>query len=54
MEDFLKELILLTQKHNIGIGGCGCYGSPFLFNVVTNEVIAENLEYEESNYRIVS
>lgn len=29
---FLKELTELTQKHGIAIGGCGCCGSPFLYD----------------------
>lgn len=43
MKEFLKELTELCKKHNIGIGGC-C-GSPFLFNINTEEIIAEDLIY---------
>lgn len=46
MEEFLKELTELCKKHNIGIGGCGCDGSPFLFNMKTDEITHENLEYD--------
>ena len=52
MEEFLKELAELTRKHNICIGGCGCDGSPFLFNVHEGKIISENLEYMGSNYTI--
>lgn len=46
MEEFLKELMELCKKHNIGIGGCGCDGSPFLFNLDDEIIIGENLEYD--------
>lgn len=39
IENFLKELSELTQKYNIGVGGCGCCGSPFLFNIETEEIL---------------
>lgn len=29
-DGFLAELSALTIKYGIGIGGCGCCGSPFL------------------------
>jgi len=28
---FLKELAELSRKHGILIGGCGCCGSPYLY-----------------------
>ena len=28
--DFLTDLEVLTRKHGIAIGGCGCCGSPWL------------------------
>lgn len=31
-EKFLVELAKLTKKYNVAIGGCGCCGSPYLFN----------------------
>lgn len=30
MEDFLKELTILSKKYNITIGACGCCNSPWL------------------------
>ena len=31
LEEFLKDLGELTRKHGILISGCGCCGSPSLF-----------------------
>lgn len=28
--EFLDELLVLSKKHGIVIGGCGCCGSPYL------------------------
>jgi len=30
---FLAELTELSRKHRIAIGGCGCCGSPWLFDL---------------------
>jgi len=51
-EHFLEELTVLTTKYQIVIGGCGCCGSPFLLEMNTNNVIADNLKFEESRYFI--
>ncbi|GJM43472.1 MAG: hypothetical protein DHS20C21_03140 [Gemmatimonadota bacterium] len=40
-EKFLDELAALTIKYGIEIDGCGCCGSPFLY-----EVDAEKGRYE--------
>lgn len=37
LNEFLKELTELSRKYNIGIGGCGCCGSPFLYNIKTEK-----------------
>lgn len=29
---FLEELSVLTNRYKIGIAGCGCCGSPFLYD----------------------
>lgn len=50
MEKFLKELSELSNKHGIAIAGCGCQGSAFLFDIKSNEIIAERLEFEDSKY----
>lgn len=30
LQEFLAELTLLSQKHKLRIGGCGCCGSPWV------------------------
>ena len=30
---FLADLTALTQKHGIEIAGCGCCGSPYLWEI---------------------
>jgi hypothetical protein len=49
---FVDELDLLLQRFNLGIGGCGCCGSPFIFDFITDDVVAENLnlKQEEDKY----
>jgi hypothetical protein len=47
LENFLKELAELTQKYGIGIGGCGCYGSPYLYDLKNDEFCADDLFYNE-------
>jgi len=42
-EQFLEELTALTTKYQIVVGDCGCCGSPFLLEMNTNNVIADNL-----------
>ena len=37
IENFLKELTELTQKHELAIGGCGCCGSPYIMDMRTNK-----------------
>lgn len=32
LESFLKELAELTKKYNIAISGCGCCGSPYIYD----------------------
>lgn len=51
MDEFLKKLALLSQKYKIGIGGRGCCGSPFLYNLSDEQVIKENLEYKDGKYK---
>jgi hypothetical protein len=36
-EAFLRDLHELTQMHGIAIGGCGCCGSPYLYEVNPSE-----------------
>lgn len=46
-ESFLKALGELTALHGIEISGCGCCGSPYLWDNRNNEILLNNLEYNE-------
>jgi hypothetical protein len=37
LEDFLKELTLLTQKYELILGSCGCCDSIYLNKVNPND-----------------
>lgn len=48
LDVFLEELKQLSLKHGIYIGGCGCCGSPYLFEeLITYEPTGELLLSEE-------
>jgi hypothetical protein len=50
-KDFLKELSQLTQKYRIVIGGCGCCGSPYIYDMSTDvgfDCLSYN--YEQQQY----
>lgn len=47
MEKFLEELAELSKKYKIGIGGCGCCGTPFLYNLECGTIIGSELELTE-------
>ena len=47
LDQFLKELTELTKKHGLAIGGCGCCGSPFIFEVKGNKEHATDLDWDE-------
>jgi hypothetical protein len=32
LNKFLEELTELSKAHGLAIGGCGCCGSPFVYN----------------------
>ena len=51
---FLADLDELTDKHGIAIGGCGCCGSPYLYDIETDDEIGfEDLTRFYSNrYRV--
>jgi len=59
---FLKKLTELTRKTGIGISGCGCCGSPYLFEIRDKEnskyIVGkydDNLEWKkEENYKLVT
>lgn len=44
---FLVELTTLSQKYQIYIQGCGCCGSPWLYDDKEQENIGDNLMYTE-------
>ena len=46
LKAFLIELTALTDKYNIEIGGCGCCGSPWLYDNEVNEYLGECLEFD--------
>ena len=47
-EDLLRAIsyLLAAEDLNMGLGGCGCCGSPYLY--VGNKTIAENIGLEVS------
>lgn len=47
MEEFLEELTELSKKYGIGIGGCGCCGSPFLYDLNSGVMIGTELDLGE-------
>lgn len=50
-KEFLKELSKLSRKHGVYIGGCGCCGSPFLYNK-KGTIFADKLEYDKNRYSV--
>ena len=38
IEAFLRDLTELTRKHRVTIAGCGCCGSPFLYEISDQQV----------------
>lgn len=46
-ECFLKELTNLTKRYKIAINGCGCCGSPWLYNIETGETIRDDLTWDD-------
>ena len=47
LNEFLNELSQLTQKYGFAIGGCGCCGSPCVYDVTTKIDLLECLAYNE-------
>jgi len=50
LDRFLAELSLLTKKHGFEIGGCGCCGSPYIFDN-KEDMVADNLECNNGIYK---
>lgn len=42
-QQFLRALTKLSKKHGLYVGGCGCFGSPYLYDG-KGRIIIENLE----------
>lgn len=40
INEFLKELAILTEKYDVEIGGCGCCGSPWLEDLKFNKFVS--------------
>ena len=43
---FLKELSELTKKYGLVIEGCGCCGSPRIYDVNSEKDVLEDLTYD--------
>lgn len=53
IKEFLKELTALSQKHSIGIDGCGCCDSPHLFPLDESKKQKKyTVDCDESNLRL--
>lgn len=50
LEEFLKELSELTQKHGFSIGGCGCCGSPWICDF-KDEFDSDHLYYDNEKQK---
>lgn len=44
---FLKELAELTKKYGLSIGGCGCCGSPWIWDLQNNSMPYDSLNFDE-------
>lgn len=54
--DFLKEYEQLCQKYNLGFGGCGCCGSPFVGLGYDNGYFkdyVENVNYDYEKKQVI-
>lgn len=47
---FLRDLSKLSEKYELYIGGCGCMGSPYIFDLKSKVVLVE-LNHTEWEYR---
>lgn len=52
-EQFMNELSLLTQKYGIAIDGCGCCGSPYVYDMATKETLVEAIYYDEEKQQYI-
>ena len=42
--NFLTELKELCEKYNYYLGGCGCCGSPYIYDYDNDEYLLDNVE----------
>ena len=50
LEQFLNDLTELSKKYGFSIGGCGCCGSPWIFDEESRKIVVEDLYYEHDKY----
>lgn len=48
--NFIIEYEMLCQKYKISIDGCGCYGSPFIFN---KDFTLDNIHYDKEENKLI-
>lgn len=51
IEGFLKELSSISKKYGLTIGGCGCCGSPFVTDVLTNNDVMEEIRFDSNTQK---
>lgn len=52
VKEFAEALENLSERYGLWIGGCGCSGSPFVYDV-NNKVVATNLSESGGEYTVV-
>lgn len=53
LKEFLDELSKLTQKYEMAIAGCGCCGSPYIYDITTKKDLFERLCYDEEKQQYI-
>lgn len=52
VREFLEALENLSDRYGLWIGGCGCSGSPFIYDI-KDKVVATRLEEDGGEYKAV-